>query len=270
MMKKPAPLRQTLTLVVLFIVVAVSFIVLDRRNALDPLREGLSELVNPVSGTFSRVTNGFGGSSNLEQQLATVTAERNKLDAENSRLKGVDQENKTLREQAKVQAKNPSWTMVSAEVTNVDPTGAQKFVKINRGKADGIQKGMAVVDPNYYVGQVSEVDEHSAVVMLIIDTSMKVGGRLETAQADGTVIGMWQAGKSLMMEHIDKSVTPKSGEKVVTSDMTRQIPAGIIIGVVYGEPIQNVQNDQLEVEVRPAADFNSLDRVWVVTKYGEQ
>lgn len=268
-MKRTFPLRQMLTLVLLFIVVSISLIVLDRRHALDPLREGLSEMINPVSGTFSRVTDGFGGSSDLQKQLDDVTAERDKLNADNSRLKSVDQENQTLREQAKVQAKNPNWSMVSAEVIGTDPTSAQKFVRINRGKADGIQKGMAVVDPNYYVGQVSEVDDHSAVVMLIIDTSMKVGGRLENSQANGTVVGKWQAGKSLMMEHIDKSVTPKTGEKVVTSDMTRQIPPGIIIGVVYGEPIQNVQNDQLEVEVRPAVDFNSLDRVWVVTTYGE-
>lgn len=267
---RTVPLRQTLMLILIFIVVAASLIVLDRRHALNPLREGLAEIVNPVAGAFSGFTDGFGESSDLQKKLDEVTAERDKLNAENSRLKSVDQENQILREQANVQNKHQDWALTSAEVIGTDPTGAQKFVKINKGTADGIRKGMAVVDPNYYVGQVAEVDEHSALVMLIIDTSMKVGARLEDSQADGTVVGTWQTGKqAIMMEHIDKSVTPKQGEKVVTSDLTRMIPPGIIIGIVDGEPIQNVQNDQLEVKVRPAANFEGLRMVFVVTNYGQ-
>jgi rod shape-determining protein MreC len=265
---KTVPLRQTMTLVLIFVVVTASMIVLDRRNALTPLRDGLSEVTDPISSAFMSASDGFGGQSNLQQQLATVTAQRDQLNAENSKLKNVEQENAQLRQQAKIQQANPNWDIESATVIGTDPTGTQKFVKINKGSADGIQKGMAVVSPYYYVGQVSEVEQHSATVMLIIDISMKVGARLEDSGADGTVVGEWQTGKQAMvMDHIDKAVAPKSGEKIVTSDLTRNIPAGIIIGVVDGTPVRDAQTDQLQVDVAPAADFNNLDMVMVIKSY---
>jgi hypothetical protein len=50
--------------------------------------------------------------------------------------------------------------------------------------------------------------------------------------------------------------------------MTRQVPPGIIIGVVWGDPVVNAQNDQIEVKVRPVVNFDSLTQVFVVTNYG--
>jgi len=264
---KSVPLRQTLTLILIFVVVSIGLVALDRQGLVRPLRDGLAEVIDPIANGFQSATNGVGGTSDLEAQLATVTAERDQLNAENSQLKQVEQENETLRQQAELEARSPGTETVPATIIGSDPTGQQKFFRINRGSADGLEVGMAVVDPNYYVGQISEVEEHSAIVTLIIDTSMKVGARLEDSQAAGTVIGQWQSGGALLMEHIDKAVMPKEGEKVVTSDLTRNIPAGLIIGVVYGDPVLNAQNDQVEVQVRPACNFDSLDMVFVITNY---
>lgn len=267
---KQVPWRKTLSLVLVFTMITLSLIVLDSRGLLTPVRDGLSTVVQPITGAFSDLPGALDSQGSLEQQLATAQAEVARLDAENSDLKAQIAESDVLDELNKAKAAHPDREYATAQVISRDPTGQQKYLIIDRGSADGLRVGMAVVDPNYFVGQISEVSEHSAKVMLIIDSSMKVGARLEDTKAEGTVVGTWQSGKQpMIMEHIDKTREPKEGEKIVTSDLTRQIPSGIIIGVVWGQPVVNAQTDEIEVKVRPAVNFDGLTQVFVVTNYGQ-
>jgi len=266
---KQVPWRKTLSLVLVFTILTLTLMVMDRQHLLAPIKDGLTTVVQPISGAFSGIPGSLDSNTPLEDQLATAVAERDRLDAENSDLKAQLAESKVLEQLDQAKSAHPDREYVSAEVISRDPTGQQKFLIIDKGSDDGLRVGMAVVDPNYFVGQVAEVSEHSAKVMLIIDSSMKVGARLEDTQAEGTVVGTWQGGQQpMIMEHIDKTKPPKEGEKIVTSDMTRQVPPGIIIGVVWGDPVVNAQNDQIEVKVRPVVNFDSLTQVFVVTNYG--
>lgn len=267
---KQAPWRKTLSLVLVFTVVTLSLVVLDSRGLLSPVRDGLGTVVQPISGAFSNLPGALESQGSTEQQLATAVAKADRLDAENSDLKAQVDALEVQLQLQKSQEAHPDREYVTAQVISRDPNGQQKFLIIDRGTADGLRVGMAVVNPDYLVGQISEVSEHSAKVMLIIDSSMKVGARLEDTKAEGTVVGTWQGGQQpMIMEHIDKTREPKEGEKIVTSDMTRQIPPGIIIGVVLGQPVVNAQTDEIEVKVRPAVNFDSLTQVFVVTNYGQ-
>jgi rod shape-determining protein MreC len=255
-----------------FIVVCLVFLALDRGNALDPLRDGLSQVFAPISTTFEEIGQRSSGGTDLDKQLAAVTAERDKLQAENIKLQAVEQENANLRKQLGAQEARPDLAYFSARVIGRDPSGAQLSIIINKGSADGVQKGMAVVDPNFYVGQVSEVQEHTAKVLLIGDQNASVGAMLVDAKADGIVYGRWQSGGLLTMEHVNKDVKPKEKEWVVTSDVaaseTARVPANIPIGIVVGEPVLNAQKDQLEITVQPAANVEQLDTVWIAVPHG--
>jgi len=266
------PLRRVGVSLLVFVLISVAFLALDRGNALDPLRDGLGQIFAPVSRTFEQIGTKSTSDSDLQKQLAEVTAERDRLLAENLKLKAVEQENTTLRKQLDIQQDRPDLSFFAAKVIGRDPSGAQLYVIIDKGTADGLQQGMAVVDPVYYVGQVSEVQEHTAKVLLIGDQSASVGAMLFDAKADGIVYGRWQTGGLLTMQHVDKDVKPKAQEWVVTSDMaaseTARVPSNIPIGIVVGEPSLNAQNDQLEITVQPAADLQNLDTVWIAVPNG--
>jgi rod shape-determining protein MreC len=261
------PLRRVGMSLLAFILISVAFLALDRGNALDPLRDGLGQIFAPVSRTFEQSGTRSTSDSDLQKQLDEVTAERDRLLAEN-----LKQENATLRKQLDIQQDRPDLSFFAAKVIGHDPSGAQLYVIIDKGSADGLQQGMAVVDPVYYVGQVSEVQEHTAKVLLIGDQSASVGAMLFDAKADGIVYGRWQTGGLLTMQHVDKDVKPKAQEWVVTSDMaaseTARVPSNIPIGIVVGEPNLNAQNDQLEITVQPAADLENLDTVWIAVPNG--
>lgn len=263
------PLRHTLTLVMIFVIVCASFIVLDRRTVLDPVRDGLAEGISPVSSAFYDVVDRGGNPSDLEAELARVTAERDQLRAENSVMKADQRELASLQEEQAASARLPDNDFTPANVIGRDPTGGQMMIVIDRGSADGVTKGMAITNPHYYVGQVVEVTEHSAKVMLIIDITQNVGAMLQDTKADGVVYGQQQTGGYLTMKHVEGDAVPKQDEWVVTSGLsatqTRQVPPNIPIGKVLGEPVKDTQTDTLVIQIRPGvSDFSALDQVWIV------
>lgn len=262
------PVRRTMTLVLLFVAVSVGFILLDNRQALEPLRTVLDDMVRPVAEFAEGVADGPENTTELEQQLAETQAERDQLRKENAELKAYRDEVTILRQQQRVQEDFPEYALVSARVIASDPSGRQLFIIINKGSADGLREGMAVVNPNSYVGQLTEVSEHQARVTLIIDNSMQVGAKLVDTRADGVVYGQWLSGKRLEMRHVDPDAKPQVGEMVVTSDQTmsqtRGVPPNIPIGEVGATPEVDPRSAQLVIQVYPYTNFDDLELVWVM------
>ncbi len=259
------PTRRLVSLIMTFVVISVVIFVSDRQGWLDPIRDGLGEVLSPVSARFEDVWQQGAGGSELEQAYATAVAQRNELAAENAQLTSELEEVEALRIQNEAERQRPDITYLPARVIGRDPAGQAQIIVINRGSEDGLREGMAVVDPYMYVGQITSVDESQARVLLITDPNASVGAMLNDARADGVVYGA--RGNMLMMRHVDKDVTPGNQEWVVTSDManseTALVPSSIPIGIVVGEPVLNAQSDQLEITIQPGADVLNLTSVWI-------
>ena len=261
-------IRQTILLVILFIVAAVALIALDNSSTLSPLRSGLRDAVDPAVSWIDRVTDRTGNQTPVEIQLAEVTRERDELLAENAQLQSQMDSVAKLQDVLGVQEAHQDWTLLTAKVINPDPSGLQKLVTINKGSADGIEVGMAVVDPNYLVGVVTEVDEHTARITLAIDATFAVGAQLLDSKGVGIAYGQWQNGGRIEMRHVSRDITPEDGEVVVTSDETARIPPAIIIGRVTGEPAVDNASDSQTIQILPAADFDNLSIVAVIVSVG--
>lgn len=259
--------RQTCVLVAIFVVTSGTFIGLDSQRALDPVKEGVHGLIDPVTAGFQRVADMPGGSSDLEAELAAVTAERDRLRAEAIRVQDVENTNDQLRQQLGIEDQYPDYRLLSAGVVNLDPTNNQKFLVIDKGSDDGVREGMAVVDPNYYVGQVTEVEATSARVTLLIDFSQAVGARLLDG-GDGVLYGMWQEGGRAELRAVPTDAAPKPGDEVLTAEsgaaQSVGIPGRLPIGRVGENIVRDEQSDTLIVPVVPYCQFDDLKVVTVI------
>jgi rod shape-determining protein MreC len=260
--------RQTVLLVILFVSASVALIALDNRHTLDPLKTGLHNLVEPAVDWINEVTDRNDDPSSTEIELLQVTKERDQLAAENADLKLQLEDVDKLRQVLDVQEDHPDRQLLTANVINPDPTGLQKLMTIDRGSNDGVEVGMAVVDPYYLVGLVTEVEGESARVTLAIDATFSIGSKLLTSKGVGIVYGQWQTGGRMEMRHVSRQVTPVQDELVVTSDeidaRTAKVPGGLIIGKVSGEPELDNQSDSQTIQVLPATDFDNLSIVAVI------
>jgi cell shape-determining protein MreC len=133
---------------------------------------------------------------------------------------------------------------------------------------DGVRKGMVVTVPTYFVGYVTEVEDHTAQVVLAIDSTVTIGAELESSKATGVVQGLWQQGGRMELRYVDRTVEPKPDELVLTTcnpDVrTANVTCGLIIGKISGLPMRDNQGDSQTVEMLPAADFDNLTLVAVI------
>jgi len=264
-----ATARRNLAVIAAVVVAALLLMFADTRGWLNAPKRVADAVVSPVSSALTSLGMGIGndkpgGDPSLRQQLDEVTAERDALLAENAKLKELSSEVENLRQQLNFQESRPDLTYVTAEVISRDPESREKFVIINRGSDDGLQLGMAVVSPNFLVGQITEVEAHRAKVLLIIDSGFQTGGRLQMARAEGIVYGLWQEGGRVEMRHIPYDVNIDDREVVVTSGKSAGIPEGLVVGKVMEIKKDQAKNETV-VEILPLVNFDNLESVTVIT-----
>lgn len=264
--------RQIIVLVGLFVATSLAFIALDNRAALDPVRNGVHGLLIPVTQVFKSANDAPADPSSLPAKNAALQAQIDKLQADNARLQGVAQEVDQLRKLLNLQQQQPKLTYVSAQVLYSIPADNEKFVTIDKGSADGIEIGMAVTDPNYFVGLVTRVEEHAARVSLAIDGAQSIGAQLLKSGDVGIAWGMWQKGGRVELRHVAREANISQDDLVVTAckseAKTAKVPCDLIIGKVNGAPVIDNQTDSETIPVLPMADFDHLSVVAVIISDG--
>lgn len=260
--------RKSLLLIMLFVATSFGLIALDRRNAINPVRNGLHGLIVPVTQIFKRADATPGDPASLQARYDRMKAQYDALQADYVRLQMVAREVDQLRGLLKLQQTQPNLTFVSARVLYPDPTNSGKFVIIDKGANDGIKRGMAVTDPNFFVGIVTEVEDTKAKVTFAIDGTFTVGAELRNGQAVGIAVGMWQSGGRMELRHVTLSSKVAADDVIVTAcaseARTAQIPCGLIIGKVGGPAQVNNQSDSQTVPILPVTDFDHLSVVAVI------
>lgn len=262
------PFKRLAIAIGFFAIFCLGVLLMDARNLFDPLRSGLGVVLNPVVTQLQEFGRPGEPSAPLEVQLATAEAERDALRAENMLLQGQLDEQAVLLQTLQIQSDYTDRQVLPARVLGTDPSGLQQKIIINRGTDDGVREGMAVIDGTYFIGQVVDVEEHRAEVLLIVDANASVGARMYNSRADGILYGNGRTTPNLSLRHINRNVDPVDNEWIMTSDLfeseTAQVPGNIPIGWVVGEPGVNAQTDELEFTIAPAADFGNLENVWIV------
>jgi rod shape-determining protein MreC len=238
-----------------------------------PIQRALSGVVEGVRGTFSSV----GDARELQAQVEELQGVARDLAAESVRLEEVEAENAQLRELLNFVAANPSIRgyiggdvidqsgLVGSEVIGRDPNPYVSFVIINRGRQDGLERGMPVVaGGGRLVGRIDEVRPSWAKVQLLIDPSSRVNGLVQASRATGLVAG--QPDGSLVLEQIPQGDQVNVGDIVVTSGRGGLLPKGLIIGQVAAVEHTDVEPYQ-QAALQPAVDFRRLELVLVITDF---
>lgn len=190
----------------------------------------------------------------LKEELRT--ARRLILEAE-----AIKRENEELREMLGV-VKAQRERVVVAEVIAVNQELSGKFYLINKGKKYGVDVNQAVLTADGVFGKVYSAGNDSAVVIPINHPLSAVSARISETGELGILEGSVKG--NLYLKLIPKESRVSIGMIVVTSGFGGVYPKNLLIGT-----IKKVKEDpnrlDLEIEVGPACDFNSVDFVIVIT-----
>jgi rod shape-determining protein MreC len=145
-------------------------------------------------------------------------------------LTEVQHENEILKNELGLAQSTPStYKLAPASIIGRAATGYLKTVIIDRGVKDGVKTGQAVVSQGYLVGVVNQVYDNSSEVNLITDYNSIVPVLLQDSRGTGLLRG-GLAG--LTVEDIPLNVSIKPSERVVTSGLGGDMPAGISVGKI--------------------------------------
>ena len=195
----------------------------------------------------------------LKKQL--LVAENKLIDATETELA-----NTRLRSLLNFQ-KNTNLNMLASEVIAKDPSAMFKSVMIDKGEADGLRVGLPVVLPEGIVGQITEVTQKYAKVLLVTDSNSSVDALVQRTRARGVVKGSTFGDCRLV--YVLRKHEVNKGDILISSGLDGVYPKGLRLGFVSDVFKKNSGIFQ-EVTVRPYVDFEKLEEVLVIINTPQQ
>jgi len=121
-----------------------------------------------------------------------------------------------------------------------------KSLLINKGRKDGITKGMFVFSKNYLIGTIIESNYLSARVLLITDLNSRIPVIIQDSNVNAILIG---AGKNtdLILEYLPDSFILKTNTIIYTSGKDGFLGVGLPVAKTY-------TTKENEVLIKPLAD----------------
>ena len=183
------------------------------------------------------------------------------LEAERNRLLEMEATNRRLQELLDFRSQLPSGSVTAAVIGNSASTWFRTFV-LDKGSADGVRRGMAVVSPAGVVGQVVAVTSRSSKILLIADPNSGVDVVDQRSRARGIVSGSLDSGP--IMKYAKRSEEIQEGDRLITSGLDGIFPKGLAVGTVNKVRKKTFGLFQ-HVEVALAVDPYRLEEVLVVS-----
>jgi rod shape-determining protein MreC len=152
---------------------------------------------------------------------------------------------------------------LSAKVINNSTMNYNNYLTINRGRMQGVEKGMGVVSDRGVIGMVMSVSDRFAVIVSLLSTDLMVSVKLKSNEALGTVNWDGRSAGVTPLLYIPRHIEVSPGDTVVTSGYNAIFPEGIMIGTVKEVNLEsNATFYTIAVDI--LEDFYRLSYVYVV------
>ena len=201
----------------------------------------------------------------LAEKLETLQKRNRDLALQASAAGKLLEENARLRKIADF-SPPPQWSSLKAEVIMRDPMMWRDRFTVNRGSADGVSPGAAVVDIGadgrpLLLGVIERVGRHTSTVQTLHNSALRVSAQLGESRAVCFVnAGAVPRGDGMLpVGFLPRGVRYVHNEPAVTTGFERGIPAGLVIGELSAveEPgSQFSLRPYLSGWIRSPADFD--------------
>ena len=173
------------------------------------------------------------------------------------------EENNRLRELLGSSERVPGQKLI-AELVAVVPDMQKHRVVIDKGIADGVAVGAAVIDPRGLFGQVIETARMTSVVLLITDETHAVPAEVGRNNIRVIVAGVGDY-STLELEAVPKSSDIREGDLLFSSGLGGRFPRGYPVGTVVA--VERPRTARFAgVLVTPAAALDRSRYVLVVSQ----
>jgi rod shape-determining protein MreC len=222
----------------LYGLLAIVLMAMDHRGQYVPRMRNVVE--NAVEPIYHVVEWPFRAAGNLVEQFASRRALRHENEdlrrqlltqqADLQRLATLREENRRLRALFEG-ADSLAYEYRFAELLRVELDPFAHRVLIDRGSADGVTVGQAVIDGAGVMGQVEDVHLHFAGVRLISDPNHALPVQINRTGLRTVAFGLGETDR-LVLPSVPREADVRAGDLVVTSGLGDRFPGGYPVAEV--------------------------------------
>lgn len=263
----------TIVAIILIIIIGITASDRDKITAIENLIGGIITPVQKVFFSSSESVVGtvksIGSISQLKNENARLMEENAKLKEQVRNYEDIISKTDYLRNAAILKEKT-KYNLVETQIIGKDPGNWFERFVIDKGAKDGIKKGDAViqgieVDGNTIeeglVGRIVEVGDDWSKVITIIDGGNNLSFNVIRTQDGGIIKGDFEGNISGYL--FDTKADAVKGDKLLTSGLGGIFIKGLYIGEI-SEVTKNSDDLLVNIEVKPAVNFNKLQNVFVI------
>ena len=234
------------------------------QGVIAPLRTGVSRLRDGAEQYYSylfRYEALEAENARLKEQVAQLQADARTADS-------LARENDRLRDALNMQATHEDYDLVDAYIIAWSSNDWTSTLTINRGQNAGLEEGMCAITANHeLVGLVIEVGSNYAVIRTIKDSALQISATLASSGNNGQVRGNYNSGDAnlLRMDYLPSSSIIRNNDPVVTSGST-VYPRDLVVGYVVDADFDDTGVAKYAL-LKPAADIDTLEQVFILTNY---
>jgi rod shape-determining protein MreC len=157
------------------------------------------------------------------------------------------------------------YTLLPAKVMAVTGNRLPVSAVINRGEMDGVTLNEPIINEEGLLGRVSAITTTHCSIQLLTDPTNRVAVRVAESREMG--IAKFVPSQGLIVDNIPSQGDVKQGDLILSSGLGGVYPPGLVVGTVIAVERPR-QEPFLIVRLAPAADFNSLDELFVLRAKG--
>ena len=214
------------------------------KGVLTPLRSGVSALTDQAEQFYSymfRYESLAAENEALKSELAEI-----RDDARDAA--SIKRENDRLRALLKLKEAHEDYELVDGYIIGKSSVDWTSLLTINIGTNLGVSEGMCAITANgEVVGLVIEAGSNYCVVKTVLDSSLEI---------------------KLHMGYLPSSSIIRNNDQVVTSGST-VYPRNLILGYVIDAGFDDTGVAKFAL-LRPAADIDSLEQVFILTSFDQE
>ncbi len=243
-------------------VASIALMVADKRyDQLATVREWLSAAAYPVQvavdapfRAWDWISGSFADRGRLRQENLELTARLRLANLQLQRFAALEDENRRLRDMRENSAGVADRVLV-ASILNVDLDPFRHRVLLDKGAADGVFKGQAVLDAEGIFGQVSQVHAKTAEVILISDAEHAIPVQSNRSGLRTIAVGTGDSDQ-LSLPFVTVEADLRVGDLLISTGIGGVFPSGYPVAAVTRVDRTAAATFAL-VEARPTA---RLDR----------
>lgn len=223
-------------MILLGIAAALMYLDISGAPQLQAIRQWTATVIQPVAWvaslphTLATLGDNLQSRTRLVQENAELKREQLILRSRLQRTTALETENQRLRSLLS------SSTVINQRVLIVEILEASQKpyrnqLLVNKGTADGVYTGQALVDAWGVLGQVIRVHRHTAVALLITDPQSGIPVEINRTGLHTVALGRGD-GSTLSLPYLPNNTDIHVGDLLVSSGLGGRFPAGYPVGEV--------------------------------------